>query len=247
MSSSKDTKASHSFLRDSSQKVRTVDFGSFQQESPAPSVSPREGTGLGESSSFVVAEDQEQQAQERVWKARIAAARHEGYVEAEEAYQSQLKAFQERFESQQFRTLSRLQTLEEAALHRVLWVAEALGRKYAQHLLERELETEEAMVAAVRGPLLRACGLSHIRLFVHPDAVEALQENLEEIVSRERDATTIEILPDPGLTPGDCRISSEQGQIESVLSERLDRLVELTSSRLEAYAQSQPPLLPPES
>lgn len=69
-----------------------------------------------------------------------------------------------------FRTFRPGRSDEEQALKRVLHVAEELGRKYASHLIHRELQVEENLVAAVRGPLQRAYGMDNLRLFVHPQA-----------------------------------------------------------------------------
>lgn len=245
---SSDDPLRHTFLRESShERVRPVDFASFRHRpASSPRIPPLDsepGAGLGDQPSFVSVEDHEQQAQERLWKARLEAARKEGFAEATARYEERLQGFQERFDSQQHRTLERLLALERAALDRVLEVAGLLGKKYARHLLDREVTSEDALVAAVRAPLLRACGLDHLRLFVHPDAVAPLESRLKDLLDIDRDPTSLEILPDPHLALGDCRITSEAGQVESLLDERLDRLVDLTASRLEAHSHLQPPLL----
>lgn len=255
MSSSRKEKG-FPFARGDVREVRPVDFRTFRpalardgarEAAKQEEEEQEKERGGEESSSMGNVEETQQKRHEEIWQERVEEARAEGYALAREEYEKELEALREQMKDQQDQLLSGLVQLEERARQRVLQVAKVLGKKYASHLINLELQEGEHLVAAVRGPLQRAYGMNNLRLFVHPDAVAPLEERLDLLVGGELERTAIEIVADGSLNYGDCRISAEEGQIESLLEERLDRLVDLTESRLESLSYSQSGLLSPES
>ena len=62
----------------------------------------------------------------------------------------------------------------------------------------------------------------HVRIFLHPEDAELVKENLAIGESKDR---RWEIVEDPVLTRGGCRVVTEVSQIDSTIEHRLNAII----------------------
>lgn len=200
--------------------------------------------GLEETASVTSVVDElvsERELLERQWRSRmdtaVAEARREAAEQARAEHRAEVARLKASQEQQLQENLQQLHAFENEVSQRVLHVAALLARKYAEHILERDLREEETnLVAAAIVPIKHAVGLDNIQVVVHPEAVPVLEAHLPELRAAYREGSTIRIEPDHNLRYGDVRVVADGGQIESIMAHRLDRLVDLTRNRLETEA-----------
>ncbi len=97
----------------------------------------------------------------------------------------------------------------------------------AQALVRRELRSDPGQVVAVVREALAALPVAsrHVRVCLHPDDVAVVTEAL---VARDAGSDTHrdwQLQEDPALIRGDCRILSENSQIDATMEKRLAAVV----------------------
>ena len=108
---------------------------------------------------------------------------------------------------------------ENSAVH----VAAAIARR----IVRRELsQTPEISLAIIRETLELAAGSSQLRIHLNPDDHQALKPRIEALVGELAELGTTEILPDPDVAPGGCKVVTSVGTIDSRLDAQLARIEE---------------------
>ena len=112
--------------------------------------------------------------------------------------------------------------LEAVALQEVVKLAIAIARRVTkrQGLLDPEVliaNLSEAMKLVVQQAELRIC--------LHPSQHKMLEVALPQLALKWPSLKHVEIVEDPAVSPGGCRISTCQGQIDADLGVQLDRVV----------------------
>ena len=105
--------------------------------------------------------------------------------------------------------------------------ADALGLGFlvARRILEAELRTSpDALAALVRGALRRAGDARKVTVRLHPEDARALGPALQAD-GLGAVAAAVEVVPEPGLSPGDCVVDTDYGKIDGRLQTRLDELL----------------------
>ncbi len=124
--------------------------------------------------------------------------------------------------------------LQAHTVRQVIELAVAIARRVTkiQGITMPEVLTEnihEAMKLVVQ-----ACDL---RIAIHPNQKATLEDALPRLKLNWPQLEHVEIMEDPALTPGGCRIHTRQGLIDADLDEQLDRVVsDLLPSAAEAIA-----------
>lgn len=108
---------------------------------------------------------------------------------------------------------------EKTAVH----VAAAI----AGRLIRRELsQNPEITVTLVREALELAAGSSQVCIRMNPADHKALQPQVTALVSQLRGLGTAELLADPEISPGGCRVETRFGVIDQQFETQLKRIEE---------------------
>ena len=102
-----------------------------------------------------------------------------------------------------------------------------LATAIAGKILRRELEqTPEVTLPLVREALELAEGSTHLRILLSPKDMETLGEQVEQLATSISRVGPTEIVADPTLTPGGCRVETQRGVIDNSFEAQLDRIEE---------------------
>lgn len=93
----------------------------------------------------------------------------------------------------------------------------------ARQLIRRELRTEPEQVIGVVREALAALPLAarNVRLSLHPDDAALVREAL----SLQQGESGIQVVEDPVLTRGGCRVLTESSQIDATVESRLNAII----------------------
>ncbi len=95
----------------------------------------------------------------------------------------------------------------------------------AARVIRRELRhSPEIPLALVREALELAMGSASIRLHLNPQDREALDDQISGILGRLRQLGPTEVVSDPEITPGGCRVVTEYGQVDQRIETQLARI-----------------------
>ena len=108
---------------------------------------------------------------------------------------------------------------EKSAVH----VAAAI----AARLVRRELsEHPEIPLSLVREALELAAGGGELRLHLSPGDLAALQPQVEALLAEFSSLGTAQLIADPQVTPGGCRLETRFGTIDQTFEAQLERIEE---------------------
>jgi flagellar assembly protein FliH len=93
-------------------------------------------------------------------------------------------------------------------------------------LRRKTLELPDVTVALVREALEMAAGSSQVRILLNPVDHETLQGQIARLSKELGRIGGAEILPDPQITPGGCRIETLHGSIDQQFEAQLQRIEE---------------------
>ncbi|TWT86521.1 Yop proteins translocation protein L [Pseudobythopirellula maris] len=109
------------------------------------------------------------------------------------------------------------------------WEGEAieLAIKIAERLVRRELgKRPEITVGWVREALELASGSSSVTVRLNPEDHEHLRDEVENVARSISTVAPAELVADPAITPGGCRVDTRHGSIDAQLESQLARLLE---------------------
>jgi flagellar assembly protein FliH len=108
---------------------------------------------------------------------------------------------------------------EQSAVH----VAAAM----AQRVLRRELTRQpEVTLTLVREALELAAGSTQLRIHLHPDDHRALASQVGALAKEMASVADAELIADPEITPGGCRVETGFGVIDQTFEAQLVRIEE---------------------
>jgi flagellar assembly protein FliH len=97
----------------------------------------------------------------------------------------------------------------------------------AQRVIRRELTVQpEIPLALVREALELAAGGSQIRIHLHPADHEALRKQVQLLIQETAGLGEAEVVADPAITPGGCRVETRFGMIDQQFETQLARIEE---------------------
>jgi flagellar assembly protein FliH len=108
----------------------------------------------------------------------------------------------------------------------VVRLACAIGEK----ITRRELtQHPQIAVELAREALEMAAGSPHVEIRLHPTDRESLSSQIERLVQEFAGTATAEIIADPAIEPGSCRVDTRHGSIDQQFKAQLERIeAELT-------------------
>jgi flagellar assembly protein FliH len=106
---------------------------------------------------------------------------------------------------------------EKSAIH----VASAIAGRIVRRQLARE---PEITLQLVREALELAAGTAEIQLHVHPDDIRALGDELTKVVAEVTRLGHVQIVGDPQISLGGCRVETRFGSIDQQLEAQLARI-----------------------
>ncbi|MBL4580980.1 MAG: flagellar assembly protein FliH [Gammaproteobacteria bacterium] len=99
----------------------------------------------------------------------------------------------------------------------------SLAGKIAKNLVEKELCTNKESFMTIVQTAVNALGNSakEIKIHVHPQSAEYIRES----ISNDDDKSFWEILDDPSMGIGDCKVSCDNSTVDSDLDDRIDLII----------------------
>jgi flagellar biosynthesis/type III secretory pathway protein FliH len=165
------------------------------------------------------AQETSAQAEQQGKQAAVEAATSSALAEVEARWQTLAPALQSAVEATSQLRHTWVRDWEENLLRLVVAVAERVVRGE----LTRRPEISHQWI---RESLEMAAGGQRIKLLLNPDDYEALGEHRTTVADRFGDLSPTEIVPDPKITPGGCRVVTEHGHIDQQLEKQLARIEE---------------------
>lgn len=108
---------------------------------------------------------------------------------------------------------------EKSAVH--------LSAEIAKRLIRRELSRQpEITLSLVREALEMVAGGSHLRIHLHPKDHETLSPAVESLVKELGGLGDAEVVADPEVTAGGCRVETAFGAIDQQFESQLARIEE---------------------
>ena len=89
--------------------------------------------------------------------------------------------------------------------------------------LRRERELGQELLVRT-GRLELAAGCAEVRLRMHPDDLALLGPQVEQLAAELARLGTAQIVPDPNVTRGGCRIETESGLVDATIPTQLDEI-----------------------
>jgi flagellar assembly protein FliH len=124
-------------------------------------------------------------------------------------------------------TLTELQSARHACLRQ--WEAGAIhvAAAIAERIVRRELAARpEITLDLIRETLHLAAGSPQWRLLLNPADHAALRPAVERLVAELSSGASAEIVADPAITPGGCRVETRFGSIDQQIAAQLARIEE---------------------
>jgi flagellar assembly protein FliH len=110
-----------------------------------------------------------------------------------------------------------LDAWEQGAVH--------LARRMAEKILQTELTRQpQASSTSIRGALELAVGAADITLHLNPDDYHYLRGETATICTWLADLAPTQIVTDPSITRGGCRVTTRFGEIDQRIETQLTRL-----------------------
>jgi flagellar assembly protein FliH len=171
--------------------------------------------------------EQAHQDAEQVRRKAQLAGRQAGQAEIERIVEKQLGG--------QLATLmpALRQVIEQIRHAKQAWLAHweksgvHLAAAIAERLIRRQLEqTPEITLTLVREALELAAGSSEVRVEMHPDDHQALRPQVERLIAELAPLGSVELVADPQIRPGGCRVETRFGVIDQQFEAQLARIEE---------------------
>ena len=113
--------------------------------------------------------------------------------------------------------------LEQAATNEVVQLALAVARR----ITKRQAAVDPGVLAAnLSDALSLAVRAADVRLVVHPDQRVTIEQELPRLKLEWTSLTHVELVEDPSITPGGCRVLTRGGgEIDARIETQLDRII----------------------
>ena len=109
------------------------------------------------------------------------------------------------------------------------WEKSAVGLAcaIASRLIRRELSTTpEITLDLIRETLELAVGSSHLRIHLNPDDHQTLAPRVQTLIKELAGLAATEVVSDPHVSPGGCRVETSFGSIDQQFEAQLARIEE---------------------
>ena len=161
----------------------------------------------------------EQRAREAGQQAALRQAEQSVHAKLNERLQTMMPALEQAVVSLRESEQAWLNHWERQTVH--------LACAIAARIVRREIaRTPEITLHLVREALELANGSSRLRLHLNPQDHATLADRIPAIVARLQQLAPAEIVPDPEISPGGCRVTTEFGSIDQQIETQLARIEE---------------------
>ncbi len=137
----------------------------------------------------------------------------------EERLQTLLPALEEAIRSLHEAKQAWLRHWENSAIRLAVAIAEKIIRRELRDAPDISLEL-------IRAALELAAGAGHVTIHLHPDDIETLGEQAAALVSQVVNLGPADIVADPQVGLGGCRLQTEFGEIDQRIESQLARIEE---------------------
>jgi flagellar assembly protein FliH len=118
--------------------------------------------------------------------------------------------------------------LECAGIHQVVKLAASIARRVTK--LQASIDPQ-VLIENVKEAMKLAVAAADVRIVVHPSQRETLMNELPRLQMQWPTVKHVELIEDPAVGVGGCRILLRQGEIDARIDEQLDRVIaEVASS-----------------
>lgn len=118
--------------------------------------------------------------------------------------------------------LHQAQQLHQDILAGIQQEAVDLAVIIAERVVRRQLEiAPEAVLAIAREIMQRSVQSSYYILIVNPQDVTLVREQRQQLLEAVDHLAQIQVLADPAITPGGCRVETEQGYCDGTIEAQL--------------------------
>lgn len=107
---------------------------------------------------------------------------------------------------------------EKNALHLVGMIAECVIR--------REMQQNPDIQTAWIQQALDLCAGGQVSLYLNPEDLKSLDATLQQLTAEMRNLGSVEFLADETLTPGDCKLKTQFGEIDMRVKTQMQRVME---------------------
>jgi flagellar assembly protein FliH len=102
-----------------------------------------------------------------------------------------------------------------------------LAARMAARVLRRELQSDpQVALPLLREALELSRGSADVRVLLNPDDYAALRDQVQTLAAEVSRVGAAQVVPDPRVTPGGCRIETRHGAIDQQFEVQLSRIVE---------------------
>jgi flagellar assembly protein FliH len=112
--------------------------------------------------------------------------------------------------------------LEAAALQEVVRLAIAIARRITKR---QGVLDPQVLTANLEEAMKLVSDASDVRIAIHPNQRKTLDAALPQLGLSFPPLKHVEIVEDPAIAPGGCRVFTRNGQIDADLDVQLDRIV----------------------
>lgn len=112
--------------------------------------------------------------------------------------------------------------LESETVYDVVRLAVAIARRVTKQLADVSPEVAKANVVEALRMVVNA---SSVKVALHPTQLSILEEDLPRIRSMFPKLDQVELVPDPSLSPGGCRLLVGSGIVDADIDTQLERIV----------------------
>lgn len=113
--------------------------------------------------------------------------------------------------------------LESETVHDVIRLAIAIARRVTKQLGQSDPSVVKANVAEALRTVINA---SAVKVVLHPAQMAVLEEELPAIRAMFPKLQQVELVSDPMLSPGGCRLQVGSGMVDADLDAQLDRIID---------------------
>ena len=102
-----------------------------------------------------------------------------------------------------------------------------LAARMAARVLRRELKLDpQVPLPLMREALELSRGSADVRVLLNPDDYAALRDQVQALVTELSRVGAAQVVSDPRITPGGCRVETRHGAIDQQFEAQLNRIVE---------------------
>lgn len=157
--------------------------------------------------------------QEQAYKEGYASGQNKGYEEKKRELENVISSFHQVMDA----LAAPLKELDDDVVNQLTQLSMAV----AKQVIRRELHTEEGEIVGIVREAMNALPAStrKITIHIHPEDAELIRQAFSLGNKTDSDELLWNLMEDPLITRGGCKISSENSRIDATVEGRLNRII----------------------